>query len=162
MASRPILLDTNIISTFAIVGDIDFLFDSTKRDYLYISTNVLNELESAREMGYSFVGTIFTEINDKRIKVLSMNEEESLWSMELPTSFGNGERDSSNGIFLSNEKKVFNYCSRESIRCLDLPSLLRHTWKTGARSKDEVEKIIQTIEEKDNIKFKNTSAILNE
>ncbi|MCK5773169.1 MAG: hypothetical protein KAH57_05225 [Thermoplasmata archaeon] len=168
MASRPILIDTNIISTFSIIDDIGFIFDSTRRDCIYISTNVLNELEIASEMGYVFVDAIFTMINDKSIKVLSMTEEESLWSIGLPQSFGMGERDSlaickfRNGIFLSNEKKVNRYCERESIYCLDLPSILRYAWKNGIRSKEEIEKMIQTIEEKDNIKFKNVTAILTD
>ena len=168
MASKLILSDTNIISTFAIIGDINFLFKSTKRDCIFISTNVLNELEIANEMKYSFVESIFTVIRDKRIKVLSMTGEESLWSMELPQSFGKGERDSlaickfRDGILLSNEKKVNNYCERESIHCLDLPSILRYAWKSGTISQEEIEKMIQKIEEKDNIKFKNASAILKD
>ena len=168
MDERPILIDTNILSTYAKIGNLDFLFRYTGRMVLYFSTNVFNEIEEANYLGYQFVESVMRMIKEERLSVLSMNEEEFKWCMSLPPSFGKGERDSiaicksRNGCFLTNERKIINFCDEVSIPVLDLPTILRHSWKKGLLTKDEVRAMIRIIEEKDNITFKNVSNILDD
>jgi len=168
MAERPILLDTNILSTFAKIDDVEFLFELTKRDVLFISTSVMHELEDALAVGLDFVTSVMQLIDIGRISILSMDYDESKWSMALPPSFGKGERDtlavcnSRNGIIFTNERKVANYCKRQSIAFMDLPMILRHSWKNNTRTKDEVKRMIQTIEENDRILFRDPVRILEE
>jgi hypothetical protein len=121
---------------------------------------VFNEIEEAAYLGFRFVEPVIKVINEGRLLVLSMNDEELKWCMRLPPSFGKGERDSlaickfRYGLFISNEKKVINFCDKESIPALNLPTILRHSWKKGLQTKDEVMAMMQDIEDKDNIKFK--------
>ena len=168
MVKRPILLDTNIVSTFAKIDSLDLLFQVLKRDELFLSNSVLHELEDARFAGFEFVNSVFELIASNRISISSMTDEEMRWSMQLPSSFGKGERDSlaicrfREGIFFTNERKVINYCERESISAVDLPTILRYLWKSNCLDKKEVEKLIILIETKDNIRFKDPNFILED
>jgi len=57
---------------------------------------------------------------------------------------------------------IINFCEREYIDVIDLPSFLRYIWILDLKSKEEVKKIVEIIEEKDNIKFVNISNIFKE
>ncbi len=165
---RPILLDTNILSTFAKVDSLNLLFQVLERNKLYIVNSVFHELEDAKVAGFRFVNSIFDLITSNKIPTLSMTDEEMRWRMQLPSSFGKGERDSlaickfRDAVFFTNERKVINYCDRESISALDLPTILRLLWKSRCVDKKEVEKLIDLIEAKDNIRFKYPSLILKD
>jgi len=168
LSSGLILLDTNILSTFAKIDYMTLLFETVRNKELGISTSVLHELEDARNIGLVFVDKIFQLINNNKILIFSMSDKETMWSMKLPSSFGKGERDSlaickfRKGILFTNERKIINFCERESIDVLDLPSFLRYLWKSGMQSKKEVRKIIEIIEDKDNIKFVDITNIFQE
>ena len=167
---RPglVLIDTNILSTFAKIDNMALLFKTVKKKKLGISTSVLHELEDARNIGLDFVEKIFQLINQNKILIYSMSDKETMWSIKLPSSFGKGERDSlaickfRKGIFFTNERKIINFCDRESIDVIDLPSFLRYLWKSELKSKKEVKKIIEIIEDKDNIKFVDTTIIFQD
>lgn len=162
------MVDTNILSTFAKIRRLEILFKIMGRDQLYVSNSVLHELDMAKSLGYDFVQNIFGYIDIKKISILSMNDEEKDFYLELPNSFGEGERESvaiskyRSHIFVSNEKRVKNYCDRNNIYIVDLPTLLRRAWKTGLIEKEIVRKMVEMIEEKDNIIFKNKSIIFEE
>ena len=168
MGERPVLLDTNILSTYAKIENLDFLFRYTGRMVLYISTNVWSEIEEADYLGYRFIESVIGMINEEKLLVLPMNENEFKWCMSLPPSFGKGERDSlaickfRNGSFLTNEKKIIRFCDKESIPALDLPTILRHSWRKGLLTRDEVRAMIQVIEEKDKVTFRNVSNIFED
>ncbi len=168
MEKTPVLVDTNILSTFAKIKRLELLFEIIDREELYISTSVLHELDMAKNVGYDFVQTIFAYIDKERISIISMNDEESDLYLELPDSFGRGERESvaisksRDYIFVSNETRVKNYCDRNDIYIVDLPTLLRRAWKTGVKEKETVKNIIETIESKDNIIFKDRTIIFEE
>ena len=168
MEKTPVLVDTNILSTFAKIKRLELLFKIMDRGELYISTSVLHELDIAENIGYDFVQTIFDYIDKERISILSMDDEESDLFLNLPDSFGRGERESvaisksRDYIFVSNETKVKNYCDRNDIDIVDLPTLLRRAWKVGLKEKETVKKIVEKIENKDNIIFKDRSIIFEE
>ncbi|MFP4051175.1 MAG: hypothetical protein ACLFVB_05490 [Thermoplasmata archaeon] len=165
MRKTPVLVDTNILSTYAKIKRFELLFEIIDREELFISTSVLHELDTAENMGYDFVKVIFDYIDKERISIISMDDEESDLFLELPDSFGKGERESvaiskvRDYIFVSNETKVKNYCDKNDIDIVDLPTLLRRVWKTGLKEKETVNKIVGEIENKDNVIFKDRSII---
>ncbi len=165
MVERIVLVDTNIISTFAVIDEMEFLIEVLDSDKLFISKNVEAELERAVISGHRFIKPLFKMIEGGIIEVVTPTRIETTWSDGLPSSFGSGERDSiaickqRNGIFLSNERKVRNYCQRNEIPCLDLPILLRRSWRAGVRSRQEVTKMMVRVEKEDNIFIKNKEAI---
>lgn len=59
MKKTPVLVDINILSTFAKIRKLGFLFRIMDREELYISNSVLHELDKAKNIGYDFVQIIF-------------------------------------------------------------------------------------------------------
>ena len=59
-----ILLDTNILSTFAKIERLELLFSVFNTRKLFISPNVFNELIDARRLGYKHVESIFDLIRE--------------------------------------------------------------------------------------------------
>lgn len=72
MDKRPILVDTNILSTFAKIKRFELLFEIMDRNELYISTSVLHELDIAENMGYDFVQIVFDYIDKEKFSIISM------------------------------------------------------------------------------------------
>lgn len=168
MEKTPVLVDTNILSTFAKIDRLKLLFEIMDREKLYISTSVLQGLDNAKRVWYDFVRLIFEFINNEKISVLSLNEEETELYLSLPDSFGDGERESiaiskcRGYIFSSNENRVKNYCDKNDIKIVDLPTLLRRAWNTGLKEKEKVRDIVEAIEKQDSIIFKDKSIIFEE
>lgn len=152
-----VLLDTNILSTFALIDRLSLLWSLFENDLIYISPNVFTEVTKAKIAGYSHADKILNAIKEDKIKLLIPTKEEILLSMELPINFGYGERDSvimakkREMTFVTNERRIINYCQNEKINCLWLEKILRFLWKEQLLSKEEVERIMDEIEEKDKI-----------
>ena len=162
-----ILLDTNIISTFSKIGKFELLYDIFNKEILYISPNVFEELKKAKDKGYSFVDRIFYLILKKKLQIISLNQEEILKTINIPNSLAAGEKDSiilckeRNGIFITNEKKVINYCKKEKINYFDLIDILKAMYDLMDYSKEKIISLINKIERKDNIIIRNKEEIFN-
>lgn len=161
-----ILLDTNIISTFSKIKKLGLLYDVFNTKEFYISPNVHAEIIAAKEKGYLFVGQVIDLFQKKKLIALPLTSEEEIKAEKLPLSFSKGERDSlvickeRNGILVTNERKVINYCKKQDIKCFDLRDILKALHQFMDFSKDEVSKLIEEIEEKDNIIIKDKNEIL--
>lgn len=152
-----ILVDTNILSTFLKINRVELLFKVFNTSKLHVSSNVFQELKAALERGYGYVEPVFRLIDENRLEIAIPTEEELLLTTRLPPSFGLGELDSiaicqsRNSVFLSNEKRVMNYCKRNRIQCFDLADILAALWNFSILDKEEVRSLMQEIEEKDNV-----------
>ncbi len=152
-----ILVDCNVISTFAKIKRLELLFKVFNKSKLHISANVFQELMIDKERGYEYTSEIFNRVEEHKIEIVTPTEDELLFIMDMPKSFGSGELDSlaicktRGAIFLSNERKVINYCQREKIICFDLCDILAALWKYKVLEKGEVVKMIEEIEKKDNV-----------
>ena len=88
--------------------------------------------------------------------------------MELPINFGYGERDSviiaqrRAMVFVTNERRVINYCRNEKINCLWLEKILRFLWKEHILSKEEVKRAMDEIEEKDKLIISSKDEVLKD
>lgn len=144
-----------------------FIFATLRRESVNISPNVLYELEFAKNANLDFIKPIFDLISNHKIIILSSTQEEIKWSLDIP-QFGKGERDSMaickhrNGIFMTNDKKVVRFCEKSSIKCVDLPALLRFAWTHNIKEKEYILKMVHVIEKKDNTIIKNVSAIFED
>lgn len=163
-----ILLDTNILSTFAKIQRLDLLFKVFDTEKLYISPNVLEELEKAKEKNYKHADKIFELIQKEKIEIKTPTKKDLLNATELPKSFGPGETDSiamcanNNWTFVTNEKIVNNYCKKKNIKSINLNHILRALWKLNILTKKEVKNLIKKIEEKDNLIITSKKEILSE
>ena len=154
-----ILVDTNILSTFAKIDRLELLFMVFNQKTLYISPNVFQELKDAMDKRYDFVERIFELLQSKKLKLLPLEEDEYMLMLQLPKYFGKGELDSiaictrRNYILLSNERKVIKFCEENEIDHFDLNGILNALWLFDIVSKEEVVQIINEMEEKDNLKI---------
>ncbi len=161
-----ILVDTNILSTFGKVGEMKLLFKLFQTK-LSISSNVFCEISIAYEKGYSFAEFVLDCIKNEKIDVVAIDQEDLPYMLDLPKSFGPGERDSiaickNRGyVFLSNEKKVYNYCKKHGVQCLLLLHLLKSLWKENILNKEDVKELITEIESKDNIVIADKDSIFS-
>ncbi len=162
-----ILLDTNIISTFSKIRKLELLYDVFNTNVFYISSNVHNEIMITKEKGYIFVNYVVDLLQKKKIIPLTLTSEEEIKTNKIPLSFSRGERDSlvickeRNGIFVTNERKVINYCKKHSIVYFDLRDILKALYIFIKFSRNEVNKLIKDIEEKDNIIIKDKKEIFD-
>ncbi len=163
-----ILLDTNILSTFAAIYKLQLLEQIFSGKELAISVNVLKEIKIGREKGYMHLEKVLVYTLEKKIVLLETTNEEEKIASELPSVFGPGERDSiaiaksRDYIFVTNEEKAIKYCLREGITCFWLNVLLRALWSENIMSKEEVKALISLIEQKDRIKIKDVNDIFEE
>tara|TARA_Y100000310_G_scaffold278560_1_gene297055 strand:- start:701 stop:1201 length:501 start_codon:yes stop_codon:yes gene_type:complete len=163
-----ILVDTNILSTFAKIDKLDLLLRLLEDYDACISPNVFEELNKANELGYSYVKKVFDLIDGQKIQIVSPQRDEFLLSQKLPKGFGSGERDSlaitksRNLIFLTNDKKIINYCGKHEIDCLWLNIVLRLFWRENLLTKGEVNDLIDEIEIKDKIIITDKEGIFSE
>jgi predicted nucleic acid-binding protein len=161
-----ILIDTNILSTFARINRLDFLSQVFNADVLYISANVYDEVRKGIEKGYSFLSPVFVLVESKKLRIATLSEKECL--IEIPSSFGPGERDSiaicvnRNATFATNEKRVISYCKRNSIAYTTLNKILTASLRLGILRREELVRLIEEIEDKDNIVFACKEQILED
>ncbi len=154
-----ILVDTNILSTFAKIDRLELLFKVFRQKRLCISPNVFQELKDARDKRYDFVEPIFDLLQYHKLKLLPLEEDEYMLMLQLPKYLGKGELDSiaictrRNYSLLSNERKVIKFCEENGIDHFDLNGILNALWMFDIVSKEEVVLIIKEMEEKDNLKI---------
>ena len=150
-----VLLDTNILSTFAKVGKLDVLFQLFVKDEIYITENVFFELHKAYEKELDFVEPIIRIIREGRLKIINTSQEELIFALDLPPFLGDGERDSiaickvRDQVFLTDDLRAYRYARSEGLKVVTLSTLLRTLWKREIFSKDEIKILCQQIMERD-------------
>lgn len=163
-----ILLDNDILSTFAKVKRLDLLRTLFREEAFYITSGVLEEIQASLADGYSYPQYVLEEIATGKIKILYLNERELGEMRELPETFGLGEKESvavcnyRKASLLSNEKRVNAFCQAQGIISFRLPEILRALWEEGVFTKDKVRSLMKEIEEKDRLKFKSYDEILED
>jgi predicted nucleic acid-binding protein len=160
-----IVCDTNILSTFARVGVLKLLFKLFPKHEFVIPKAVYEEIMEAVRYGATFLYSVLALVDSGQIRLLSLTPEEERDKSTLPQSFGPGELEGvvicarRRSIFLTNDKRVRNYCQEHRIEVYDLVLLLRTLWRKGAVSRKKVQKIVSDIERLEKIVFKNKSDI---
>lgn len=150
-----ILVDTNILSTFAKADRLDLL--EKLFGEIHISPNVFDEVKRADELGYPHAKKILKWIKKDKILISCIKEDEVELLEDIPTSFGRGERDcmavalKRDALIVTNERKVLNYCKKNDIDHVRLNTILRKLWKDDIIRKKDVRDLIQKIEENDNL-----------
>lgn len=141
------------------------LFDILHEDVIYIPPSVHRELLDGLAHGVSYLAEAVRLVENGKLKVLEITEQDRQQMVSLPTSFGLGEKEGvvlcsrEQAFLLSNEKRVVNYCLRNDITCLDLKALLRLLWKDGLVSQAKVKTIMVRMTKVEDIVFKTTKEI---
>ena len=163
-----LLADTNILSTFAKINELSLLSRLFGNQRLGVVPAVYAEFQAGVNKGYPDLQAVVKLIQQGRIDLMAPTAQEVFQEDVLPASFDAGERETlavakSRGYtILTNETQIKNWCQREQIDYWDLPGLLRALWRTNLASREQVRSLIDRIEAKDRIIFKNREAILQE
>jgi len=163
-----LLADTNILSTFAKINQLTLLFRLFGDERIGVVPAVYSEFQAGVNKGYVYLQAVTKLIQQGRIDLAALTAQEVFEANALPTSFDAGERETlavakSRGCsILTHEKQIKNWCKREQIVYWDLPGLLRALWRTNVISRELVRSLIDQIEAKDRIIFRNKEVILQE
>jgi predicted nucleic acid-binding protein len=163
-----VLADTNILSTFAKIARLPLLLGLFSNQRVGVVPAVYEEFQAGISKGYTDLQAVVTLIQQAQIELVTPTAQEIFQKDGLPASFDAGERETlaiarSRGYgVLTNENQVKNWCKRERIDCWDLPGILRAFWTIGLVSRERVENLLDQIEAKDRIVFKNREAILQD
>lgn len=165
---RLILADTNILSTFAKIGRILLLLELFRSGGVGVTPAVYEEMQVGVTKGYVALQAVTILVQHGQIILVAPTVEEILYKNLLPASFDLGERETlavararSWGI-LTNENQVKHWCRREQVEYWDLPGILRALWRNRLMEKAQVQALIDEIEAKDRIVFRNKTQILTE
>jgi len=133
---------------------------------LKTSPSVYEELMRAKRAGYSFVDAIFRNVD---IILLSENEFNSFRNLlENEKNMHEGECQlivlcrTRNGILLTNDRYVKNYCKENKIEFLDMEEILRVMKLKKILSCEGLRKLIENIEKKDHTIIKSKDDILED
>jgi predicted nucleic acid-binding protein len=163
-----ILSDTNILSTFAKIDQLSLLLRLFASDQIGVVPAVYEELQEGVSKGYVLLQAVVELVQQGHIALLVPSAQEVFEKDALPSSFDAGERETmavarSRGFrILTNETHVKNWCKRTGIGYWDLPGVLRALWRTNLLTKEQVQGLIEQIEAKDRIVFKNREQIFQE
>jgi predicted nucleic acid-binding protein len=163
-----ILCDTNILSTFAKIGQLGLLLQLFADDEIALVPAVYEELQEGIRRGYVSLEAASAHIQRGSMTILAPNAQEIFDKDALPRSFDAGERETiavakSRGYsILTNETQVKNWCKRIGIEYWDLPQVLRALWRTSLLAKEQVRELVGQIETKDRVVFRNQEAIFEE
>jgi len=163
-----VLADTNILSTFAQIDQLSLLLRLFGNQRVGVVPAVYAEFQAGVKKGYTDLQTVVKLIQQGRIDLVTPNAQEVFQQDLLPASFDAGEREtlavakSRGHAILTNETQVKNWCNRERIEYWDLPGLLRALWRINLVTREQVRSLIDQIEARDRIVFRNKEAILQE
>jgi len=162
------LADTNILSTFAKIDQLALLLRLFGNQRVGVVPAVYVEFQVGVHKGYTDLQAVVKLIQQGRIDLVAPTAQEIFQGDVLPASFDAGERETlavakTRGYtILTNETQIRNWYQREQIEYWDLPGLLRALWRTNLASREQVRSLIDQIEAKDRIVFRNREAILQE
>lgn len=160
-----ILIDSNILSTFAKVGRLALLFQVTAK-VLYISPNVHEELQQGLQAGHTVLQAVFDLIASGKLQVVSLTEEDQQRMTQIPFTSAKGEADSlayclgHRAIFVTNDQRAYRRGRQLGVTCISLATLLRSLWASGALTKEEVRELIDEIERVEGTIIKDRQEIL--
>jgi len=154
-----IITDTDIISSLAKIDKIDLLRAVFRNLEIQIPVGVYEELEKANELGYDFPKKIFkaTEtisLKDVELKAYKekMSEERNLDKGELQGIVIAKNRDMK---FLTNDNVARKEAKNNNIKTYNLAEVIRAAYLDGELNKEDVERLIKDLKQKDYFSFAN-------
>lgn len=162
-----ILVDNNILSTFAKVGRLALLFKVTA-EVLYISPNVRDELQQGLQAGHTVLQAVFDLVASGKLRVVSLTEEDQQRTAQIPFTSAKGEADSlayclgHQAIFVTNDQRAYKRGIQLGVACIRLATLLRSLWVSGVLTKEEVRELIDEIERAEGTIIKDRREILRD
>ncbi|WP_456327150.1 PIN domain-containing protein [Archaeoglobus sp.] len=158
-----IVLDTDILSCFSKIRKFDLLEKLFKAQF-YIPPRVYEEILRAKEKGYDFVDYAIKLIDDRKIRIATLNETEVSMVKELAKKrkLGFGEIEAmalaknKGWILLSNDKVVEKIAREIGVDVFNIEDILSAMIEFGIIGGEiELKDIIEEIETKDRMVIRN-------
>jgi predicted nucleic acid-binding protein len=162
-----ILIDNNILSTFAKIGRLALLFQVTA-EVLYISPNVYDELQQGLQAGHTVLQAVFDLVASGKLRVVSLTKKDQQRMAQVPFTTAKGEADSlaycwgHRAIFVTNDQRAYKRGIQLGVTCIRLATLLRSLWVTGVLTKEKVRELIDEIERAEGTIIKGRQEILRD
>ena len=163
-----VLADTNILSTFAKIHHLPLLLQLFVNEHVGVVPAVYAEFQGGVDRGYADLQAVIELVKQGHIELVVPTAREIFDKDSMPDSFDAGERETlvvaraHKYTVLTHETHVKNWCKCEQIAYLDLPGILRALWKTNLVSQELVQALIDEIERKDRLRFKNRAEIFRD
>ena len=115
--NNVVLADTNILSTFAKIGELPLLLRLFAEEGIGVVPAVYEELHQGVSKGYVALQAAIELIQRRHIELVVPSTEETLGKSALPASFDAGERETiavaraRGAKILTNERLVKNRCA---------------------------------------------------
>ncbi len=154
-----VISDTNILGSFAAGEALHLLFRLFPNTSISFPPAVHQELQTGLIYGQTHLESILQALDDGKLQILPLSENEQSFAQGLPKQLNAGEREAitisknRHGQLLSNDKQVVRYCRQNNIRVVDLPFLLRLLWKRKIVSQDEVRALIDKMKAVENLQL---------
>ncbi len=142
------VLDADIISVFAKIGRLELLTAVFGHE-LYMSEAVYHDLQRAKRAGYDY-------LNEALHIIKVLKADKSYLTLLTSKKLGTGEIEcialckERTLIFVSNDEKAKSAAETLGIPVVDLATILWYLKDEHIVRKDELHKIVNDIEEKDN------------
>ncbi len=160
-----ILVDNNILSTFARVGELKLVFGLFLRSKLGVTPAVLAEMDQALAQSCHWLEEVKRLLGSGLLELAAPRAEEILVADSLPVSLGPGERESIAicqirlWTFLTNDRRARNYCRQAGVRVYNLADLLAAIWRGGLRSHQFVQELCGRMEAAEGMTIPNKDSI---
>ena len=154
-----IISDTNILSSLALADGFDLLFQLFSRADIKIPPAVHQELKVGLERQQIHLEIVLQAIDTGKLQILHLSSEEEKLTKDLPRKLNAGESEAialsqtRKAPLLSNDKRAINYCKRNKVEVIDLPTILNLLWTRQIIKKREVDLLIKKMKERENLKL---------
>ena len=108
-----IIVDNNILSTFAKIDRLDILFQLFPQTQIGIVPAVYNELRIGVRKGHFQLKQVMDMVQQKRIRLITLTEAEIFLKPNLPVSFDEGEPES---VAVSKSRKITLLTNERSVK----------------------------------------------
>lgn len=157
-----VVVDADVLSSFLKIGRLSLLERLFPKSRFLISPSVNRELLEGEKLGY-YSYKVSPRFLRARLSGAEGRLADKIRQMKRSLSLADAESIAlakmQECILLTNDRAVAAEADSLSIEHLSLPLLLRHMWKEGISSREEVEAVITELEAKDRIRIANKKII---
>jgi predicted nucleic acid-binding protein len=156
-----VVVDTDILSTFAKVNKLKLLSRLFSKWRILICPSVNLEIKKGVELG------LLRYSHPPHCIPIKLNTREKATAREVRVALNLGSGDAEclavarnrNCLLLTNDRKAEKAADSLSIDYLNLPLLLRELWRSRVMPRSRVLELMNEIERKDNVIIKNRNLI---
>lgn len=153
MKEMRVIVDTDILSMFAKVSDVDVLREFLGKGRVMMTPAIRDEISTPMQYGYMFPCEVLSQVPVVHLMEQDWREYERLWAMR--SSLGKGELEAiafcrgKGSFFATNDSAARKFAQDQGVQVISLQAILRGLWLSRVRSKAEVQALLERIKKAD-------------